>query len=116
MTAVFQKAREFTDVEVQTLDAWALALAAGLNADAKAVLGTGLYVEHLRSLLDANRAAWSHAESHEYAVAGKAFHDALNALTASLAEREHARATASPEGHGAGDADATGAGGGYGES
>ena len=47
-----EHAREFTDIENTTLDAWLQAENAGLDDNARRVLDAGLMFEHYTSLLD----------------------------------------------------------------
>lgn len=86
MDTLLQKAREFTDIEDQTLAAWLVAANAGLNDLAAKVLDAGLMAEHYRSLIDPvptleQKATFDGLVAMFRGVSGEVG-DALNALEA----------------------------------
>jgi hypothetical protein len=84
---LFAKAREFTDTEDQTLNAWLVAENAGLEENAEAVLDSGLMVEHFRSLLDADPAKITNEQNTQLRELQRQFEKDLNELTEELIKK-----------------------------
>jgi len=77
-------AREFTNHEDKTLDAWLVAENAGLDEIAAEILDTGLMLEHYTSLLDNDPDKRSNAQKEQLLRLHEAFETALDKLSEAL--------------------------------
>lgn len=87
----FTKAREFTDVEIKTLDAWLEAVTLsrryhGFDVLATRILNDGLLLEHYISLLNADPDERTDQQNEKLIALRNAFEQTLSDFTAKLSE------------------------------
>ncbi|MGH8715512.1 MAG: hypothetical protein ACREA9_29030 [Pyrinomonadaceae bacterium] len=81
VSQLLSKARQFTDIEDRTLDAWLTAENLDLDDLAARILDAGLMAEHFNSLLDADTQKRSAEELQALLDLHATFEKTLNELT-----------------------------------